>query len=344
VAHEEGRVRLVRFAYALTGDIGHAEDVVQTALIKTYLATRRRMPESPEAHVRRAIVTANISRFRRRRVVEHLVDVVPDHVAAMDNDHLHGSQTAMEELLGRLTKRQRTVLVLRYREDWSEAEIAAAMRVAPGTVKTLAPERLPRYGRPRRPRRGARHDGRRPDPLRRQWCHPAERGASSPTRCGLGDPSPGQSPASPDHCAGCCRAAGCWSTRSAAFRRRRVRRTAHHRAGCTSHAFGVSEPGSAVPGRVCPLSIKRVSDLASSPALAPEGTVTSGATLLVTLTPQDATKLARLSGRQVGRQLALVVQDTVYSAPQIAERLNGGMFQLQLSESAADAFVTAVIK
>jgi hypothetical protein len=41
---------LTRFAYSLTGDQGHAEDVVQTALIKTYLATRRRCLDAPEAY------------------------------------------------------------------------------------------------------------------------------------------------------------------------------------------------------------------------------------------------------------------------------------------------------
>ena len=129
---------LVRFAFALTGDLGHAEDVVQTALVKTYLATRRRPPESPEAYVRRAIVTANLSRFRRRRVVETLVDVVPEVSSGLDGPTPGESRGAMAELLAGLTPRQRTVMVLRYQEDWPEAEIAAAMGVSTSTVKTLA--------------------------------------------------------------------------------------------------------------------------------------------------------------------------------------------------------------
>lgn len=133
---------LVRFAFALTGDLGHAEDVVQTALVKTYLATRRRAPESPEAYVRRAVVTANLSRFRRRRVVETLVDVVPDKAPDMVGSMPGGSRRAMTEMLAGLTPRQRTVMVLRYQEDWPEAEIAAAMGVSPGTVKTLASRAL----------------------------------------------------------------------------------------------------------------------------------------------------------------------------------------------------------
>jgi RNA polymerase sigma factor (sigma-70 family) len=102
------------------------------------MAGWRRAPESPEAYVRRAIVTANLSRFRRRRVVETLVDVVPDASAHQDESTPGESRGAMVELLAGLTPRQRTVMVLRYQEDWPETEIAAAMGVSPGTVKTLA--------------------------------------------------------------------------------------------------------------------------------------------------------------------------------------------------------------
>ena len=128
---------LVRFAYALTGDLGHAEDIVQTALVKTYLATRRQVPDDPDAYVRRAVVSANLSRFRRRRIVEDLVDILPDRSAADELAQVE-RQEALANLLADLSRRQRTVMVLRYQEDWSEAQIAAAMGVSPGTVKTLA--------------------------------------------------------------------------------------------------------------------------------------------------------------------------------------------------------------
>lgn len=133
---------LVRFAYALVGDVGHAEDVVQTALMKTYAATRRQRPDDPEAYVRRAVVTANLSRFRRRRVVEDLVDVVPEPAVAPDEQSQLDRRSAVETLLAGLSPRQRTVMVLRYQEDWSEAQIADAMNVSPGTVKTLASRAL----------------------------------------------------------------------------------------------------------------------------------------------------------------------------------------------------------
>lgn len=132
---------LVRFAYALTGDLGHAEDLVQTALVKTYLATRRRTPEAPEAYVRRAVVNANLSRFRRRRVAEDLVDLVPEPAATAQQQPSE-QQEALGLLLTGLSPRQRTVMVLRYQLDWPEAEIAAAMSVSSGTVKTLAARAL----------------------------------------------------------------------------------------------------------------------------------------------------------------------------------------------------------
>ncbi len=135
--------RLVRFGHALTGDLGHAEDIVQTALAKTYSATRRRTLDDPDAYVRRAVVTANLSRFRRRRVVEDLVDVVPE-VAAADQGAGFETREAVQALLAGLSPRQRTVLVLRYQEDWSEQDIAAAMGVSTGTVKTLASRAMAR--------------------------------------------------------------------------------------------------------------------------------------------------------------------------------------------------------
>jgi|tagenome__1003787_1003787.scaffolds.fasta_scaffold19807527_1 RNA polymerase sigma-70 factor (sigma-E family) len=134
---------LVRFAYSLTQDLGLAEDLVQTALMKSYRASRRHRLENPEAYVRRAVVTANVSRWRRPRVAEVLVDVVPEPAAEQLSDRLEQHQTILE-LLRELTPRQRTVIVLRYQEDWSEIQIADAMGVHVGTVKTLASRALDR--------------------------------------------------------------------------------------------------------------------------------------------------------------------------------------------------------
>ena len=127
---------LVRFAYALTGDLGHAEDLVQTALLRVY--RRRTAPEDAERYVRKAIVNANLSRFRRRRVRESLVGHLPDQPGAPDPGSPAEQGAALLRLLAELSPRQRAVLALRYGADLSEAETAELLGVTTGTVKTLA--------------------------------------------------------------------------------------------------------------------------------------------------------------------------------------------------------------
>jgi RNA polymerase sigma-70 factor (sigma-E family) len=135
---------LVRFAYALTGDVGHAEDLVQTALMRVYVRARRCAPDDPERYVRRVVINANVSRFRRRRVAESLVDRTPE-VAAPDRPEATAEQAdTLRRLLGSLPPRQRTVLALRYSADLAEAEIAALMGISAGTVKSLASRGLAR--------------------------------------------------------------------------------------------------------------------------------------------------------------------------------------------------------
>jgi RNA polymerase sigma-70 factor (sigma-E family) len=134
---------LVRFAYALTGDLGHAEDLVQTALLAVYRRSRRMVPDDPERYVRQAIVNANLSRFRRRRVTESLVGRLPEQ-AVVDPEPAGEQAAAVRRLLAGLSTRQRTVLALRYGADLSEAEIAALLGITAGTVKTLTARGLAR--------------------------------------------------------------------------------------------------------------------------------------------------------------------------------------------------------
>jgi RNA polymerase sigma-70 factor (sigma-E family) len=126
---------LTRTAYLLTHDHQLAEDLVQTALFKAARAWDR-IEGEPEPYVRRILYTENISRWRRRR---HLIETYPpgyDAPAAAGPDpDVHVS---LERALGRLTVRQRTVLVLRYYEDLTEAETAQVLGCAVGTVKAHA--------------------------------------------------------------------------------------------------------------------------------------------------------------------------------------------------------------
>ena len=70
---------MVRLAYGLTGDLGHAEDVAQAAFARAYASwTRVAATGDPDAYVRRIVINCNNSRFRKRRVTESLVDAVPE--------------------------------------------------------------------------------------------------------------------------------------------------------------------------------------------------------------------------------------------------------------------------
>jgi RNA polymerase sigma-70 factor (sigma-E family) len=142
---EQAWSRLFRTAYALTGDRGAAEDLLQTTLVKAYVHWRKvAAAETPDAYVRRIMVNSATSAWRqRRRRREVLSDEPPDLAHHLRNGagDLEADVVARDELwhaLRRLPPRQRAVVVLRYFEDLTEREIAEAMRVAPGTVKSLA--------------------------------------------------------------------------------------------------------------------------------------------------------------------------------------------------------------
>uniref|UniRef100_A0AAU2JQ40 SigE family RNA polymerase sigma factor n=1 Tax=Streptomyces sp. NBC_00049 TaxID=2903617 RepID=A0AAU2JQ40_9ACTN len=134
---------LVRTAYLLTGDPHDAEDVTQTALAKAYRSWRRvsRM-DSPEAYVRRMLVSCNTDRFRKRRVPERLMESVPE-TAARDTAAVWADErNVLMAALAGLPARQRAVVVMRYWEDLSEAETADVLGCSPGTVKSQASKAL----------------------------------------------------------------------------------------------------------------------------------------------------------------------------------------------------------
>lgn len=133
---------LLRTAYLLTGNRSDAEDLLQTALAKTYLAWDRiREREALDGYVRRVMVNTRTSWWRRGRVDEHPTGDLPETAgreATADVD-LHD---ALWTALAGLPKRQRVAVVLRYYEDLSEAETARVMGVAVGTVKSTTARAL----------------------------------------------------------------------------------------------------------------------------------------------------------------------------------------------------------
>ena len=138
---EHGR-RLLATAALLTQQRGTAEDLVQTTLLRTWDAWAR-IEGRPEAYARRIMVNTYVSWWRRRWNGEHPTDDLPA-VAAPDPD----TATALDlrTALARLPRRQRTVLVLRYYEDLTTAEVAALMGTSIGTVKSQTSKALARLG------------------------------------------------------------------------------------------------------------------------------------------------------------------------------------------------------
>jgi RNA polymerase sigma-70 factor (sigma-E family) len=126
---------LVRLAFGLTGDRWLAEDLAQTALARAYVAWRRvSQADDPDAYLRRILVNASHRRFRRRRVTEQPGD--PPETPVEGPADLVGDRAALLSALHELPLRQRAVIVLRYWEDLTDAQIAATLGCSPGTVRS----------------------------------------------------------------------------------------------------------------------------------------------------------------------------------------------------------------
>ena len=133
---------LLRVAYLVSGDMNLAEDLLQTTLTRTYLAWRRLDGiESLDAYARRVLLNTATSWWRRRWRGERPTLELPERPVSDQSDQ-RAERDAMWRLLGRLPARQRAVLVLRYYEDLSEADIATELGLSVGTVKSHASRAL----------------------------------------------------------------------------------------------------------------------------------------------------------------------------------------------------------
>lgn len=128
---------LHRAAYLMVGDVGLAQDLVQEALIRTYVAwSRLRNPANAEAYTRRAITTIAIDWSRRKaRSAERPSDRPPDTAAPGHAERID-EHTWLGQCLRQLPVRQRVAIVLRYYQDLTEAQTAEAMGCPVGTVKS----------------------------------------------------------------------------------------------------------------------------------------------------------------------------------------------------------------
>lgn len=134
---------LFRTAHLLTGNPTSAEDLLQTTLLKAMARWDLvRRADSPDAYVRKMLLNEMLgeSRKRGRRAAKgHLIPVPQD---AADPAVAAADRLDLWEQVQALPPRQRAVLVLRYYEDLSEAQIAETLGISVGTVKSQASHAL----------------------------------------------------------------------------------------------------------------------------------------------------------------------------------------------------------
>ncbi len=142
-AYVAGRgAALLRTAVLITGDRGLAEDLVQTALIRTYGAWGRiRRREAVDAYTRRVMVTTYVNWWHRKWRGELPTGELPEQPVADAFSRVEDG-LSLRDALGRLPKRMRAVVVLRYYDDLPDPEIAAILGCSAGTVRSQAARAL----------------------------------------------------------------------------------------------------------------------------------------------------------------------------------------------------------
>lgn len=137
---------LYRSAWLLCGDAHGAEDLVQETLAKVYVRMTRRIGASvdnPAAYAQTTLVRTFISETRRRSRTEQPRAELPD-VATADGLDLIGVRLALASALGQLEPLDRAVLVLRYLDDVSAADVAKQLGLSSGAVRNRSMRALSR--------------------------------------------------------------------------------------------------------------------------------------------------------------------------------------------------------
>jgi RNA polymerase sigma-70 factor (sigma-E family) len=125
--------RLLRTAYLLTRDHALAEDLLQTALTKAWFAWSR-IDNDPEPYVRRILVNTFASWWRRKWNGEQAFAEPPEPDAGPGGQDDADQRQDLWTAMGRLPRRQRAVVVLRFVEDLTEAETARTLGISTGTT------------------------------------------------------------------------------------------------------------------------------------------------------------------------------------------------------------------
>lgn len=134
-------LELLRFGYLLCGDRQRAEDLLQDVLLAMYRRFPGEVPlDNPIGYARRSLANANVSRARKASSSEVLVDQFPESSQSPQDDP--AERDALWRAVRQLPVRQRTVLVLRFYADATDADIATTLGCRRGTVRSLASRAL----------------------------------------------------------------------------------------------------------------------------------------------------------------------------------------------------------
>lgn len=133
---------LLRSAWMLSGDWAHAEDLVQSALVRMLPHWSRVRDDDPDGYAYRILLNCYLSWWRRVRPREPVPRELPEIVVSEGGFALVALRDELAQLLATLPRRQRAVVVLRYYHDYTEAETAALLGCAVGTVKSQAAKAL----------------------------------------------------------------------------------------------------------------------------------------------------------------------------------------------------------
>ena len=132
---------LQRTAFLLTGDWATAEDLLQTALARAYPRWSRVTRDDPEAYVRKVLVNTWSSWWRRKWRGERPTEALPESVGS--DPYVEADRRgAVAAALAGLPPKQRAVVVLRFHEDLTEAQVAAMLGISVGTVKSQTSKAL----------------------------------------------------------------------------------------------------------------------------------------------------------------------------------------------------------
>jgi len=132
--------RLLHTATLLTRHEPEAEDLVQTVLMRVYASWPKLRLDDPQAYTRRALVNAYVDGWRRRRPLTTELGEMP--CPQPDPDQIVDDRDEVLRLLVTLSPRERAIVVMRYYLDASEADVAHALSLSAGTVKSTASRAL----------------------------------------------------------------------------------------------------------------------------------------------------------------------------------------------------------